>query len=97
MPDLPPRTERPRPPLDPSHPAKPGPGLGARLQAAKRRRANRPDPEQAAKQLDDPRMEAGAEDLAALAMDDLAASSPPGRPGQALRIPRSYLDALLNI
>jgi hypothetical protein len=69
----------------------PRPSLSERIRAAKRRL------EQETELLEDPRAEAGHEELAALAMDELAASSGPGAPGQPLPIPRSYLDALLNL
>ena len=38
----------------------------------------------------------GSEELSALAMSELAESSPRGQTGQPLRIPADYLNALLN-
>jgi hypothetical protein len=69
----------------------PRPSLSERIRAAKRRL------ERETELLEDSRAEASHEELTALAIDELAASFPPGPPGQPLPIPRAYLDALLNL
>jgi Tfp pilus assembly protein PilF len=99
VPKRPPRSQA-KPPAPPSRPAK-RQGLPGALRQRARRQANRPDPAKAKERLEqvlqaDPRL-VGAENLSALAAEDLAASSSPAQPGQPLRIPQAYLDALLNL
>ena len=90
----------PKQPRDPA-PAKPRPLQKAQDRA--RRRANRPDPDpKRAAELqqelrDSPELELGVEGMSAAAMSDLARSSPLGKGTRTLRIPRTYLNALLNL
>ena len=97
MPELPLPPRKPDPPGRPLPPDQPKrPPLGDRLQARASKRRNRaPLPSQ--EELQDPRGQAGAEELSALASADLAESSSADPNGPPLQIPRSYLNALLNI